>query len=85
MEDKEVINGLSDDNPTGTLLLSMNNAGYVYVKIKGKDSWCNDAIQYTITAQLIQVTEIQTKMVLLIQKMTVTQFQVPLFMIVKAA
>ena len=46
------INGLSDDNPTGTLLLSMNNAGYVYVKIKGKDSWCNDAIQYTITATI---------------------------------
>ena len=41
---------LSDDNPVGTLSKTMNSADYVYVKIKGKDSWCNDAIDYTLTA-----------------------------------
>ena len=30
----------------------MNSADYVYVKIKGKDSWCNDAIDYTLTASI---------------------------------
>ena len=35
---------LSDDNPTGTLSKTMNTADWVYVKIKGKDSYCNDAI-----------------------------------------
>ena len=43
---------LSDDNPTGTLSKNMNTADYVFVKIKGKDSWCNDAIDYTLTASI---------------------------------
>ena len=43
---------LSDDNPTGTLSKTMPSADWVYVKIKGKDSWCNDAIQYTLTASI---------------------------------
>ena len=30
----------------------MPSADWVYVKIKGKDSWCNDAIQYTLTASI---------------------------------
>ena len=43
---------LSDDNPTGTLSKTMPSADWVYDKIKGKDSWCNDAIQYTLTASI---------------------------------
>ena len=43
---------LSDDNPTGTLSKTMSKADWVYVKIKGKDSWCNDAIDYTLTASI---------------------------------
>jgi hypothetical protein len=43
---------LSDDNPTGTLSKTMNTADWVYVKIKGKDSYCNDAIDYTLTASI---------------------------------
>ena len=30
----------------------MSKADWVYVKIKGKDSWCNDAIDYTLTASI---------------------------------
>jgi hypothetical protein len=43
---------LNDDNPTGTLSKTMSTADWVYVKIKGKDSWCNDAVQYTLTASI---------------------------------
>ncbi len=43
---------MSDDNPSGTLSKTMSSADWVYVKIKGKDSWCNDAIQYTLTASI---------------------------------
>ena len=28
--------------------------GWVYVKIKGKDSWCNDGLDYTLTPSLNQ-------------------------------
>ena len=44
--------GRSDDNPSGTLSKTMAQAGYVYVKIKGKDSWCNDGFDYTLLASI---------------------------------
>jgi hypothetical protein len=43
---------LSDDNPSASLSKTMSTADWVYVKVKGKDSWCNDAIQYTLTASI---------------------------------
>ena len=43
---------LSDDNPSASLSKTMTTADWVYVKVKGKDSWCNDAIQYTLTASI---------------------------------
>ena len=44
--------GRSDDNPSGTLSKTMSQAGYVYVKIKGKNSWCNDGFDYTLLASI---------------------------------
>ena len=44
--------GRSDDNPSGTLSKTMAQPGYVYVKIKGKDSWCNDGFDYTLLASI---------------------------------
>ena len=33
-----------NNNPSGTLSKTMPQAGNVYVKIKGKNSWCNDGL-----------------------------------------
>ena len=41
-----------DNNPSGTLSKTMPQAGNVFVKIKGKDSWCNDGFDYTLLASI---------------------------------
>ena len=41
-----------DNNPSGTLSKTMPQAGNVFVKIKGKDSWCNDGLDYTLLASI---------------------------------
>ena len=40
---------LTDDNPTGTLSKTMPTGEWVYAKVKGKDSWCNDGFDYTVS------------------------------------
>ena len=45
---------MSDDASSTTLSTTMPTAGYVYAKIKGKDSWCNDGVDYTLTPSLNQ-------------------------------
>ena len=45
---------LSDDNPTGTLSKTMPTGEWVYIKVKGKDSWCNDGFDYTLTPSINQ-------------------------------
>ena len=42
----------SDDNSNGVLSKTMSTADWVYVKIKGKDSWCNDGVDYTLLASI---------------------------------
>ena len=42
--------GRSNDNPSGTLSKTMSQPGSVYVKIKAKNSWCNDGFDYTLLA-----------------------------------
>ena len=44
--------GRSDDNPSGTLSKTMSQPGSVYVKIKAKNSWCNDGFDYTLLASI---------------------------------
>ena len=45
---------LTDDNPTGTLSKTMPTGEWVYAKVKGKDSWCNDGFDYTLTPSINQ-------------------------------
>ena len=45
---------MSDGASSTTLSTTMPTAGYVYAKIKGKDSWCNDGVDYTLTPSLNQ-------------------------------
>ena len=45
---------MSDAGSSTTLSTTMPTADYVYVKIKGKDSWCNDGVDYTLTPSLNQ-------------------------------
>ena len=45
---------MSDAGSSTTLSTTMPTSGWVYVKIKGKDSWCNDGVDYTLTPSLNQ-------------------------------
>ena len=45
---------VSDAKPTDTLSTTMPTAGYVYVKIKGKNTWCNDGFDYTLNPSINQ-------------------------------
>jgi hypothetical protein len=45
---------MSDGGSATTLSTTMQSEGHVYVKIKGKDSWCNDGVDYTLTPSLNQ-------------------------------
>ncbi|MBT7960794.1 MAG: hypothetical protein HN765_02500 [Euryarchaeota archaeon] len=43
----------ADDNAASKVLsTSINTAGYVFVKIKSEDSWCNDGFDYTLTPSI---------------------------------
>lgn len=43
----------ADDNSASKVLsTSINTAGYVFVKIKSEDSWCNDGFDYTLTPSI---------------------------------
>ena len=44
---------MSDAGSSTTLSTTMPGPGWVYVKIKGKDSWCNDG-DHTLTPSLNQ-------------------------------
>ncbi|MBT3657897.1 MAG: hypothetical protein HN544_06850, partial [Euryarchaeota archaeon] len=46
--------GMSDSGSSTTLSTTMSTAGWVHVKVKGKDSWCNDGVDYTLTPSLNQ-------------------------------
>ena len=50
----------------------MAQAGYVYVKIKGKDSWCNDGFDYTLLASIDKQIETPMKMALSTRTMIAT-------------
>ena len=45
---------MSDAGSSTTLSTTMPSSGYIYVKIKGKDSWCHDGVDYTLTPSLNQ-------------------------------
>jgi hypothetical protein len=45
---------MSDAGSSTTLSTTMPTAGWVYAKIKGKDSWCNDGVDYTLTPSINQ-------------------------------
>ncbi len=38
----------SDDNANGVLSTTMSTADWIYIKVRGKDSWCNDGVDYTL-------------------------------------
>jgi hypothetical protein len=43
---------MSDDSSSASLSTTMPTSGTIFVKIKGKDSWCNDGVDYTLTPSL---------------------------------
>ena len=45
---------MSDSSSSASLSTTMSGAGWIYVKIKGKDSWFNDGVDYTLTPSLNQ-------------------------------
>ena len=45
---------MDDAGSSTTLSTTMSTAGWVYVKIKGKDSWFNDGVDYTLTPSINQ-------------------------------
>lgn len=48
-----IIDTAADDNAASKVLsTSINTAGYVFVKIKSEDSWCNDGFDYTLTPSI---------------------------------
>ena len=48
-----IIDVAADDNSASQVLsTSINTAGYVFVKIKSEDSWCNDGFDYTLTPSI---------------------------------
>ena len=40
---------MSDSSSSTTLSTTMSQKEWVHVKVKGKDSWCNDGVDYTLT------------------------------------
>jgi len=48
-----IVDTAADDNAASKVLsTSINTAGYVFVKIKSEDSWCNDGFDYTLTPSI---------------------------------
>ena len=45
---------MSDDSSSASLSTTMPTSGSIFIKIKGKDSWCNDGLDYTLTPSLNQ-------------------------------
>ena len=48
------IQALDDSSSSTTLSTTLSSAGWVYAKIKGKNSWCNDGLDYTLTPSINQ-------------------------------
>ena len=47
-----VTQNVDDGSPTSTLSSTLSTAGEIILKVEGKDSWCNDGFDYTITPSI---------------------------------
>ncbi len=45
---------MSDAGSSTVLSTTVNSEDWIYVKVKGKDSWCNDGVDYTLTPSINQ-------------------------------
>ena len=47
-----VSQNVDDGSPTSTLSTTLSTAGEIILKVEGKDSWCNDGFDYTLTPSI---------------------------------
>ena len=47
-----VSQNVDDGSPTATLSTTLSTAGEILIKVEGKDSWCNDGFDYTLTPSI---------------------------------
>ena len=47
-----VSQNVDDGSPTSTLSTTLSTAGEILIKVEGKDSWCNDGFDYTLTPSI---------------------------------
>ncbi|MCH1540374.1 MAG: hypothetical protein L7S56_02920 [Candidatus Poseidonia sp.] len=47
-----VSSNVDDGNPSSTLSSTLSTAGEILIKVEGKDSWCNDGFDYTLTPSI---------------------------------
>ncbi|MGB0515944.1 MAG: hypothetical protein ACPGKR_03250 [Poseidonia sp.] len=47
-----VTQNVDDGSPTSTLSTTLSTAGEILLKVEGKDSWCNDGFDYTLTPSI---------------------------------
>ena len=47
-----VSQNVDDGSPTATLSTTLTTAGEIVLKVQGKDSWCNDGFDYTLTPSI---------------------------------